>query len=50
MRVDKSPYKIYNLMGMIISECPTMEEAIVRAKLHNCEWKRSPGKEVGQWI
>lgn len=45
---DSFPYKIYTSTGLIVSECSTMKEAIVRAEKLKCMWDKLPGKQVGQ--
>lgn len=47
---DFFPYKIYNQLGIIISECSTMEQAIDKAKKLNFSWEYSPNKQVGHLI
>lgn len=47
---DSFPFKLHTSDGLIISECSTMSEAIERAKRLNCDWSKSPGKQVGQLI
>jgi len=47
---DSFPFKIYTSTGLIVSECSTMSEAIQLAEKLNCNWVKSPGKQVGQLI
>ena len=47
---DSFPFKLHTSTGLIISECSTISEAIERAKRLNCDWSKSPGKQVGQMI
>lgn len=47
---DSFPFKVYTSTGLIISECSTMTKAIEVARKLNCNWKESPGKQVGQCI